>query len=123
MKANGEVMIEVVIIEKILRTLTQRYNHIVVAIEESNYLDKMKLEDLQSSLEAHELRVKERDEAHTYTGTTNSGCLTHMTDHKDWFVSIDEKVKSEIRFVDNSKVTAEGVGKISKKIWQRIVHI
>ncbi|XP_004488169.2 uncharacterized protein [Cicer arietinum] len=56
MKANGEVMIEVVIVEKIIRTLTQRYNHIVVAIEESKNLDTMKLEDLQSSLEAHELR-------------------------------------------------------------------
>ncbi|XP_073220132.1 uncharacterized protein [Cicer arietinum] len=231
MKANGEVMTEVVIIEKILRTLTQRYDHIVVAIEESKDLDTMKLEDLQSSLEAHELRVKERDEAHTQTqalqaqiskksnqdGVKNkkwkgksrwhqkqdqdeeaggsrsqqnsdnkskkpSGkkkfdkrrvqcyncqkyghfadecrskkeqrddgevqlaqadsfdsdevllmastsmeddcpglwyldtrCSNHMIGHKDWFVSIDEKVKREIRFADNSTVTDEGVGKI-----------
>ncbi|XP_073221560.1 uncharacterized protein [Cicer arietinum] len=67
MKANGEVMTEVMIIEKILRTLTQRYDHIVMAIEESKNLDTMKLKYLQSSLEAHELRVKERDEAHTQT--------------------------------------------------------
>ncbi|XP_004514859.1 uncharacterized protein [Cicer arietinum] len=61
MKSNGEVMTEVVIIEKILRTLTQRYDHIVVAIEESKNLDKMKLEDLQSSLEAHELRDQDEE--------------------------------------------------------------
>ncbi|XP_073223555.1 uncharacterized protein [Cicer arietinum] len=67
MKANGEVMTEVVIIEMIMMTQTQRYDHIVVAIEESKNLDIMKLEDLQSSLEAHEFRVKERDEAHTQT--------------------------------------------------------
>ncbi|XP_073220707.1 uncharacterized protein [Cicer arietinum] len=60
MRKNGESSTEVVIIEKILRTLTQRYYHIVVAIEESKDLDKMKVEDLQGSLEAHELRVRER---------------------------------------------------------------
>ncbi|XP_073219922.1 uncharacterized protein [Cicer arietinum] len=60
MRTNGESLTEVVIIEKILITLTQRYDHIVVAIEESKDLDKMKVEDLQGSLEAHELRVRER---------------------------------------------------------------
>ncbi|XP_004498520.1 uncharacterized protein [Cicer arietinum] len=39
-------------------------------------------------------------------------CSNHMTDHKDWFVSIDEKVKREIRFANNSSVNAEGVGKV-----------
>ncbi|XP_073221473.1 uncharacterized protein [Cicer arietinum] len=228
MKANGEVMTEVMIIEKIMRALTQRYDHIVVAIEESKNLDTMKLKDLQSSLEAYELRVKERDEAHTQTHTLqaqisrksnqdgvknkkwkgkskwyqkqdqdeeaggsrsqqnsdnkskkpygkkrfdkrkvqcyncqiyghftdecrskkvqrddgeaqlaqadssdsnevllmastsmeddcpglwylDTGCSNHMTDHKEWFVSIDAKVKREIRFADNSSVTAEGI--------------
>ncbi|XP_073221541.1 uncharacterized protein [Cicer arietinum] len=195
MKANGEVMIEVVMIEKILRILTQRYDHIVVAIEESKNLDTMKLEDLQSYLEAHELRVKERDKdqdeevggSRSQQNSDNKSkkpsgknkfdkrrvqcyncqkyghfadecrskkvrrdngeaqlaqedssdlyevllmpstsmeddcpglwyldtwCSNHMNGHKDWFVSIDEKVKREIRFVDNSIVTAEGVGKI-----------
>ncbi|XP_027190496.1 uncharacterized protein [Cicer arietinum] len=230
MKTNGEVMTEVVIIGNILRTLTQRYDHIVVAIEETNNLNTMKLEDLQSSIEAHELRVKERDEAHTQTralqahiskksnqdGVKNkkckgksrwhqkhdqdkegggsrsqqnsdnkskkpsgkkfnkrrvqcyncqkyghfadecrsnkvqrddgeaqlaqvdssdldevllmastsmeddcpglhyldTGCWNHLTGHKDWFVSIDEKVKRKIRFADNSTVTAEGVDTI-----------
>ncbi|XP_004490418.1 uncharacterized protein [Cicer arietinum] len=60
MRTNGESLTEVVIIEKILRTLTQRYDYIVGAIEESKDLNKMKVEDLQDSLEAHELRVRER---------------------------------------------------------------
>ncbi|XP_073221586.1 uncharacterized protein [Cicer arietinum] len=162
MRTNGESLTKVVIIEKILRTLTQSYDHIVVPIEESKDLDKMKVEDFQGSLEAHELRVRERcaatstsqvqalqaqecrskkvqreddDEAQMTAedsdsdevllmATTKSdddcleqwyldtGCPNHMTGHKEWFVIIDDKVKREIRFADNSSVTAEGIGKI-----------
>jgi len=42
------------IVEKVLRTLTPRFNHIVVAIEESKDLESMIVEELQNSLEAHE---------------------------------------------------------------------
>ncbi|XP_012567534.1 uncharacterized protein [Cicer arietinum] len=192
MRTNGESLTEVVIIEKILRILTQRYDHIVVAIEESKDLDKMKIEELQGSLEAHELRVRERcaatstpqvqalqaqvskktnqsgkkkfnkKEIQCYncqkwgyfanecrskkvqreddkeqmaaedsdsdevllmdTTKTNddcpeqwyldTGCSNHMIGHKEWFVSIDDKVKRDIRFADNSSVMAEGVGKV-----------
>ncbi|XP_019460089.1 PREDICTED: uncharacterized protein LOC109359850 [Lupinus angustifolius] len=48
------------IIEKILRTLTLKHDHIVVAIEESKNIEDYKIEELQSSLEAHEQRLKER---------------------------------------------------------------
>lgn len=35
-----------------------------------------------------------------------------MTDHKKRFVNLDEKVKSKIKFVDNSIVSAEGTDKV-----------
>nr|XP_004488491.1 uncharacterized protein LOC101509666 [Cicer arietinum] len=41
----------------------------------------------------------------------DTGCSNHMTGHKEWFVSIDDKVKREIRFADNSSVTTEEIGK------------
>lgn len=47
-------------IEKILRTLPQRFDVIVVTLEETRDLSKMKLEELQGSLEAFEQRVNER---------------------------------------------------------------
>ncbi|XP_019425035.1 PREDICTED: uncharacterized protein LOC109333908 [Lupinus angustifolius] len=60
MKACGEKISNQSIVEKILRTLTPNFDHIVVAIEESKRLEEMKVEDLQGSLEAHEQRLMER---------------------------------------------------------------
>lgn len=40
------------------------------------------------------------------------GCSNHMTGNKEWFVSLDESVKSKIRFANNSTVTTEGIGKV-----------
>ncbi|XP_019439024.1 PREDICTED: uncharacterized protein LOC109344727 [Lupinus angustifolius] len=54
MKACGDKISDQSIIEKILRTLNPRFDHIVVAIEE------MKVQDLQGSMEAHEQRLIER---------------------------------------------------------------
>jgi hypothetical protein len=44
-------------IEKILKTLTEKFDQIVVAFEKSKDLSTMKIEELQASLETHELRV------------------------------------------------------------------
>ncbi|XP_019465426.1 PREDICTED: uncharacterized protein LOC109363629 [Lupinus angustifolius] len=60
MKSCGEVVKEQFVIENILRILTPKYDHIVMAIEESKELEDYKLEELQSYLDAHEYRLKER---------------------------------------------------------------
>src|ERR1044072_6172869 len=60
MKSCGETITEVTIVEKILRTLNPRFDHIVVAIEESRKIDELKIEDLQGTSEAHEQRISER---------------------------------------------------------------
>src|SRR3954469_13204194 len=60
MKACVETLSEQVIIEKILRTLTPQFDYIVVSIEHSKDLETMRIEELQSSLEAQELRLTER---------------------------------------------------------------
>ncbi|XP_050875121.1 uncharacterized protein LOC127078732 [Lathyrus oleraceus] len=48
-------------IEKVLRSLTVNFDYIVVFIEESNNLAEMKVEELQASLEANEMRLKQRN--------------------------------------------------------------
>ncbi|XP_047153796.1 uncharacterized protein LOC124825253 [Vigna umbellata] len=49
------------VIEKIMLSLPPTFDHIVVAIEESRDLEKLKIEELQSSLEVYEMRMRERN--------------------------------------------------------------
>ncbi|CAJ2653926.1 unnamed protein product [Trifolium pratense] len=62
MKNYGETVSDQQVIEKVLRTLNPQFDHIVVAIEESKDLSTMTVNELHSSLEAHEQRLQERKE-------------------------------------------------------------
>lgn len=58
MKAYGESINDQQKIEKVLRSLISSFDYTVMSIEESKNLTEMKLEELQASLEANELRLK-----------------------------------------------------------------
>ena len=60
MKTCGESLSDQMIVEKILRPLSPRFDHIVVAVEELKDLERLKIEELQNSLEAHEQRLNEK---------------------------------------------------------------
>jgi hypothetical protein len=54
MKGYGENFTDNMLVEKVLRTLSPRFDYIVVSIEESKDLATMSVQELQRSLEAHE---------------------------------------------------------------------
>ena len=54
MKIHGENIQQVVIIEKILRSMTSRFDYVVCLVEESNNLDTLTIDELQGSLLVHE---------------------------------------------------------------------
>lgn len=58
LRSNGETIEDQRIVEKILRSMTRRYEHIVVAIEESKDLSTLSINSLMGSLQSHELRLK-----------------------------------------------------------------
>ncbi|OIW01880.1 hypothetical protein TanjilG_31062 [Lupinus angustifolius] len=60
MNGCGETLIEQHVVEKILRTLHPKFEHVVVVIEEAKDLDNLTIDELQGSLEVHEQRFMER---------------------------------------------------------------
>ncbi|KAL0360218.1 UNVERIFIED_CONTAM: Copia protein [Sesamum radiatum] len=57
MRFHGEKMQDVTIVEKILRSLTAKFDYVVCAIEESKDIDALFLDELQSSLLVHEQKM------------------------------------------------------------------
>ncbi|XP_068486960.1 uncharacterized protein [Phaseolus vulgaris] len=54
METNGETHLEQTKVDKILRSLTHKFEHVVAAIEEVNDISTMTVRLLSSSLQAHE---------------------------------------------------------------------
>ncbi|MCI52340.1 hypothetical protein A2U01_0073584, partial [Trifolium medium] len=50
MKFQGERMEERTVVEKILRSMTTKFNYVVYAIEESNNVETLSIDELQGSL-------------------------------------------------------------------------
>ena len=57
MRNHGKNMKDVIVIEKILRSMILKFNYVVCSIEESNDIDALTIDQLQSSLLVHEQRM------------------------------------------------------------------
>ncbi|MCI12077.1 retrovirus-related Pol polyprotein from transposon TNT 1-94, partial [Trifolium medium] len=58
MTAHGERMEQVMVVEKILRSMPSKFNYVVFSIEESNDVTALSIDELQSSLLVLEQRMK-----------------------------------------------------------------
>lgn len=61
MGIHGDKSEDIIIIEKILRSMTPKFNFFVCSIEESNDIDNLSIDELQSSLLVHEQKLKQQE--------------------------------------------------------------
>ena len=88
MKTNGETHSEQENVEKILRSLTPRFEHVVAAIEEANDISKMTVRLLSSSLQVHEQRMNDNKiekpiEQALQAQASIGSCLLYTSDAAD----------------------------------------
>ncbi|KAK2388316.1 hypothetical protein QL285_062010 [Trifolium repens] len=95
MKNCGGNLSEQETVEKVLRTLTSKFEHIVVTIEETKDLSEIKIEDLQSTLEAHELKHGERSHGKEDEQALFSKFKKYQSEKKKWQNKKDSKKSKE----------------------------
>lgn len=78
MRSNGEEMMDSKVMEKILRTLSEKFTYVVISIEESKDTESITLEELQNSLMVHEKKIKrtEKEDDHVLKVTHGRGAGT-----------------------------------------------
>ncbi|XP_068667790.1 uncharacterized protein [Aristolochia californica] len=124
MKIHGENMQQVVIIEKILRSMTLRFDYVVCLIEESNKLDTLTIDELQSNLLVHEQRMNEHGRGDeqalkvTYDDRSSGrgGYSNHMCANKERFSDLDEEFRKSVTLGNNSKMAVLRKGNIRLQI-------
>lgn len=87
MKSCGKKFSDRSVIEKVLRTLPSRFDVIAVALEETRDLEKVKLQELQGSLEAYKQRISDRNGEKS----TEQALQAHSKSRNDGDSSKDKK--------------------------------
>ncbi|GAU45216.1 hypothetical protein TSUD_244210 [Trifolium subterraneum] len=73
MSAHGDTMTQGTIVEKILHSLTSRFNYVVCSIEEANDVTTMIVDQLQSSLLVQEQIMKNQKEEEQFLKVSHGG--------------------------------------------------
>ncbi|XP_020253771.1 uncharacterized protein LOC109830820 [Asparagus officinalis] len=80
MKVNGEVMEPSMVVGKVLRSLTPKFNYVVRSIEELNDLNTMSIDELHGSLLVQEQRMQgyQEEEQALRISTTSEEGFSHL---------------------------------------------
>lgn len=76
MRIHGERMADIIVSEKIMRSMSSKFDYVVCPIEESKNVEDMSIDELQSSLVLHEQRMRSHvveEQALAIAHDTNTG--------------------------------------------------
>ncbi|KAA3486842.1 Retrovirus-related Pol polyprotein from transposon TNT 1-94 [Gossypium australe] len=178
MRIHGDKTNDVAVIEKILRSMTTKFNFVVCSIEEAHVIEELSIDELQSSLLIHEQKIcQQEEEEHPLNASTDNhlttrggrgrgkecrvnlnnengdrtnfaeneevsllmachvkeetqknlwyldiGCSNHMSDDKSVFSVLDEFIRDNVKFGDDSKVSVMGKGEVTIQTKSNVVH-
>ncbi|GAU46952.1 hypothetical protein TSUD_281870 [Trifolium subterraneum] len=116
MKNYGSTLNEEEMVEKVIRTLTHKFDHIVVTIEQTKDLSEIKMEDLQSTLKAHELKHGERNHGKEDEQALFVKFKKYQDEKKKWQNKKGSKKGKESVEDKPESSKKEGGGQTTKKI-------
>ncbi|XP_049390134.1 uncharacterized protein LOC125854596 [Solanum stenotomum] len=114
-------MTDVTIVEKILRSLTLKYDYVVCSIEESKNIDKLSLDEFQSSLLVHKQKMNRSSSSEEQA--LKSECYARLPNDKYkksnfvqsnevetllMAVQVEKELEQNVCFGDSSTVSAIG---------------
>ncbi|XP_039051525.1 uncharacterized protein LOC120192912 [Hibiscus syriacus] len=109
MRFHGEKMGDTTIVEKILRSLSPKYDYVSAQLKSVKTLMRSPLE-----LQKEEIEVEEGKEAAKIAGIEMvAGCRNHVCGNKSSFSHLDEILQTTVSFGDKSTVDVVGKGDIS----------
>ncbi|GAU38713.1 hypothetical protein TSUD_396410 [Trifolium subterraneum] len=121
MKNCGSTLNEEEMVEKVLRTLTHKFDHIVVTIEQTKDLSEIKMEDLQSTLETHELKHCERNHGKEDEQALFVKFKKYQDEKKKWqnkkgnksiLTDFNKCLNIRIKLANGNFIAAEGMGNV-----------
>lgn len=104
MKNLGEIMPDAKVVEKILRTLIEKFTYVVCVIEESNDIKSLTVDGLQSSLLVHESNMRKyvrEEHALKVEGQTNM-----KVEEAEEDIKAKEEADTKVEVVEAEEVQA-----------------
>ncbi|KAL5784111.1 hypothetical protein ACOSQ2_006503 [Xanthoceras sorbifolium] len=98
MQIHREKLVDVTIVEKIIRSMTAKFNYIICSIEESKDIDTLSIDELQSSLLEEEVSLimvcHTKEKTHQNLWYLDTGCSNHICGDKNAFSDLDESFRN-----------------------------
>ncbi|XP_073221587.1 uncharacterized protein [Cicer arietinum] len=111
MRTCGENITYQMVVEKVMRSLSPKFDFIVVVIQEAKDVKTMKIEELQNSLEAHELLVLDRSSERSVQQAFQVQISKKEGNQKDF----KKKGKSKANWSNNGKNQIEDKAESSRR--------